>query len=218
MLFNNIYVLAKGGVTIFYGCPQILRQHLIDCDINLSEHQIPIEILMKIGANGCMDETVIRLSNKTNENLKCFEKRIEKELKLFPNGIPFHIKRFSFKELNQLFKRSVVYNFKHNWIIITALISAYIGFSYFMRLVFDFDIERPEGCIDINTTIGCIITKQQLEDSKLLQYNLNYLFVGLSVPLFLTLLSIPFIIGPEIKLVVNENKNCMHFSKLPIYF
>ena len=47
-MFDNIYVLAKGGVCVYYGLPIGLRQHLTECNINCNENQIPIEVLLKI--------------------------------------------------------------------------------------------------------------------------------------------------------------------------
>ena len=47
-MFDNIYVLAKGGVCVYSGPPSSLRQHLIDCEIECNKNQIPIEVMLEI--------------------------------------------------------------------------------------------------------------------------------------------------------------------------
>ena len=67
MIFDLLYVMAKGGVCVYSGRPQHLRQHMNDCHITLRDNQIPIEVLLKVGANGYNDNSVIELSEKANE-------------------------------------------------------------------------------------------------------------------------------------------------------
>ena len=68
MNFDSLYVLAKGGVCMYSGQPQHLRQHMNDCHIIIRNNQIPIEILLKVGANGHTDQTVVELSEKTTKD------------------------------------------------------------------------------------------------------------------------------------------------------
>ncbi|CAG2172073.1 unnamed protein product, partial [Oppiella nova] len=49
-MFDNIYVLAKGGHCLYDGVPLQLRQHLIDCDYKLTENDVPIEVLLKMAS------------------------------------------------------------------------------------------------------------------------------------------------------------------------
>ena len=79
MIYDLLYVLAKGGVCMFSGRPQQLRQNLTDCRIVCKENQIPIEVLLKIGANGFGDQSVIDLSNKTNQDMSSYEERFRHE-------------------------------------------------------------------------------------------------------------------------------------------
>ncbi|CAG2101733.1 unnamed protein product [Medioppia subpectinata] len=57
MLFDSLYVLAKGGLTVYSGPPKHLSLHLQQCNIAYSSEQIPIEVLMKIAANGSVAYT-----------------------------------------------------------------------------------------------------------------------------------------------------------------
>ena len=209
MKFDRLYVLAKGGVSIFSGRPQQLRNHLSECQITCSEHQIPIEILMKIGANGYTDQTVIRLSDKTNEKLKNFDKRVNKELKLYPNGIPLKTKRFSFEELKHLSIRSLIYTLRYNWFFVSAFIAIEVISSVFLIIIFDMDLESADSCVDIsgNVTTGCLRDGQKLQDLKSLQYNTLFLSVGFSFPVLLCFVYTCFTFSNEVKLFTNEIKN-----------
>ncbi|CAG2167827.1 unnamed protein product, partial [Oppiella nova] len=66
-MFDNIYVLAKGGHCLYDGVPHQLKQHLIDCDISVGENEVPIEVLIKLSFNGREDRDVKRLCDKNME-------------------------------------------------------------------------------------------------------------------------------------------------------
>ncbi|CAG2106150.1 unnamed protein product [Medioppia subpectinata] len=102
MLYDMLYILAKGGLTVYSGRPQSLRTFLTNCHIVLQENQIPIEVLMKICANGVNDRTVTELSNKTNEDMSEYISRLDRELKYYANGIPIETKVFSTQEFQDL--------------------------------------------------------------------------------------------------------------------
>lgn len=52
MMFEKLYVIAKGGKCIYFGPPNQLDKHLINSNINRKDIEIPIEVLIKMGAKG----------------------------------------------------------------------------------------------------------------------------------------------------------------------
>src|SRR5207249_1216231 len=64
LMFDSVYVLAKGGVCVYSGLPQNLRQHLNECRIECTENQIPIEVIIKLSFNGINDKSVRQLTEK----------------------------------------------------------------------------------------------------------------------------------------------------------
>ena len=210
-------MLAKGGLTIFSGRPQLLRSHLNECQIICNENQVPIEILMKVGANGFDNEEVIRLSDKTNRDLIPFNLRTDKELKLFPDGIPQKIKKFSFEESKHLLMRYFVYTLRFNWILLFGFIISETMCALFARVLFDEDLERPDSCVDISTnmTSGCVRDSQQLEDLKLLAYNMIFLSIGQNIPSLLVTIYTSFTFSSEVKLFTAETRNCKFINFLP---
>ena len=83
-MFDSVYVLAKGGVCVYSGLPQNLRQHLNECRIDCNENQIPIEVLIKLSFKEMSDKNVRQLMQKTNdsqniEELKTKHKNLQKQ-------------------------------------------------------------------------------------------------------------------------------------------
>ncbi|CAG2111650.1 unnamed protein product [Medioppia subpectinata] len=67
-MFDNIYVLAKGGVCVFADRPKHLKQTLINNDIKCDENQIPIEVLLEIASEESIEMvgTVLALQLVSN--------------------------------------------------------------------------------------------------------------------------------------------------------
>ena len=50
MMFDKLYVLAKGGCCVFDGQTTRLKCHLEQCQIECLEWQVPIEELIKVSS------------------------------------------------------------------------------------------------------------------------------------------------------------------------
>ena len=62
-MLDQLYVLAKGGVCVYSGSPQLLEHHLRECNIICNAYQVPIEHLVTIGSKGLEDTSVVTLVN-----------------------------------------------------------------------------------------------------------------------------------------------------------
>ncbi|CAG2118656.1 unnamed protein product, partial [Medioppia subpectinata] len=122
MLFDMLYILAKGGVAVYSGPPRGLRSHLDQCNIQCNENQIPIEVLIKLSANGFSDEKVMELSQKTNQIINKYIERIRTELDISSVGIVTNFKHFSITEFLYLLSRAVTRLWRHEWPIILIVI------------------------------------------------------------------------------------------------
>ena len=67
--FDFVYVLAKGGVSLFSGQPIDLKNCLKECDITLPEEEAPIEELIKISYNRFNDEKFRKLVDKIQNTI-----------------------------------------------------------------------------------------------------------------------------------------------------
>ena len=68
-MFDNIYVLSKGGHHLYWGSPQDLNHYLRDSGVEINESDVPIEVILKFATLG-ITNTKTRLMNE-----KCSEKR-----------------------------------------------------------------------------------------------------------------------------------------------
>lgn len=52
LMYDKIYVLSRGGKCVYFGSPYDLYQHLLKMDIKCEKFQVPIEVVIKIAAQG----------------------------------------------------------------------------------------------------------------------------------------------------------------------
>src|ERR1700712_2454336 len=113
-MFDNLYVLAKGGVCVYSGSPQHLPNHLRECNIVCNENQVPIETLITIGSKDFDDNRIVELKNKTTSKTMESIQRILNETKT--KLIKHQNKRFHFKDIYLLLERGITefiaYNYK----------------------------------------------------------------------------------------------------------
>ena len=198
--------MAKGGVTMYSGSPQDLKRHLNKCDIICEENQIPIEILMKIGSNGCSDQTVIQLSQETNENLKQYEEDFNNDLKISPKGIPIRSKSFSFQQFYYLLVRVITYTLRYNWFQIFIQILVYWMTALFLIIYYDFDLEKGNSCLP-TIADSCEQSDDSIKNDKLIHYNIKYLYIISNFIIFTTLPLSGLSFASNIKIFFNEYRN-----------
>ncbi|CAG2113115.1 unnamed protein product, partial [Medioppia subpectinata] len=157
MLFDMLYILAKEGVAVYSGPPRGLRSHLSQCNIQCNESQIPIEVLIKLSANGSSDEKVMEMSRKTNQIIEKYIERIRTELDISSDGIVIHFKHFSITEFLYLLSRAVTNFRRHEWPIILIVITFALILELLAKILFNYPLDSADSCIDIsaNGTDGC---------------------------------------------------------------
>ena len=205
MIFDLLYVMAKGGVTVFSGAPQQLRHHLSKAHINCDENQIPIEVLMKVAADGYSDQTVIELSEITGHDLNKYEERLDNELKHYPGGITITSKSFSLQQLYYLLLRMTIYRMRFNWLQICIQNGLYLGAGCFLIIYFDFDLES-NSCVP-KVSNSCIQTEKNLKNDKLVDYGLKLMIFYLIIPFTLTLFFCSISFTTEFKVFFKEYRN-----------
>ncbi|CAG2165983.1 unnamed protein product [Oppiella nova] len=128
MLFDQIYVLAKGGVCVYSGAPQELGHHLNKCGISCKSHQKPIDMLMKVTSNTIEDQTVRQLVKQTSRDTEWLDEKCENETKLSPNGIQFKAKTFIIKDIWYLMTRMMTNDYICKWKQLLAELMFFILF------------------------------------------------------------------------------------------
>jgi hypothetical protein len=208
-MFDKLYVLAKGGICVFSGCPQDLKSHLEENDLICNKIQVPIEVLLKHSSNGSKDNYAISLAEKASNEKFSILSRCEDETCLFPDGIQFRSKKFKLIDLWILFLRTMTYTYRFFWKLLLLFMFSYLIFGYYLTVFFRNDIGNPSGCIsfeeDFNSTCNKSLAK--IEEEALLSQNLSYTVIVISLVLFLQVIATTMTFTSEFKIIYNEHRN-----------
>ena len=175
-MFDSVYVLAKGGVCVYSGVPQNLRQHLNECRIECNENQIPIEVIIKLSFNGLSDENVIKLMEET-KTLNNFETN---EMNSTKSGLITKSKSFRLLDFWTVLKRFFFKEYYMNFSHLTKVLIIFLSIILFLSNCFSEKISETDGCFKLNSTKNqtCI----EIEDQKsILRQNQTYLICSLVI-------------------------------------
>ena len=213
MLFDKIYVLSKAGQAIFGGRPQELSKYLIDCNIECTENQLPIEVLLKHSCNTRGDTTVKKMIQKTEESEKSRIDRHVNDIESVLGGIEILSKRFLIRDLWLLLLRALTYTYRYYWRLIIIQFFAFICCALSMRQFYTKDIGRPNGCWSFADGIPdiCAKTKESIEEKVLISYNLSYNFFILTNLMFLSITASTVSFTSDLKMFINEQRNGMQY-------
>ena len=221
MLFDKLYVLAKGGQTLFSGPPGDLSHFLGDCNIACNEDQVPIEILLKYSCYGFNNENVHKMIEMTQlSEQPMIDSRYTEETVQFLDGIEGKSKRFFVKDLLVLVMRFLTQTYRHKLKIISIEFMLYITVAIFLRNIYGTEIGVPTACINIEDDYNntCTKTEEKFAEEALIDYNIKYnLYVLLVILFFNSLLATMSFTG-ELPVFLNEHRNGLIFpSNLIIY-
>ena len=206
-MFDNIYVLAKGGVCVYFGAPFSLRQHLFDCEIECNEDQVPIEVLLEISSREKSDEIIQNLVQKSR--IECKDIQINQNLKQ-TNGIQNPRKVFYFIDFYLLIKRNISVIYRRNWFELLIQISIYFMIAFMVKFSVNEEITKPNGCLDLSSGLSCTKTLEGVRNSFLIVQNMRYhfYFIYLISVFVMTTSTINFSI--DYGVIRNENRNGIH--------
>ncbi|CAG2101076.1 unnamed protein product, partial [Medioppia subpectinata] len=217
MLFDMLYILAKEGVAVYSGPPRGLRSHLSQCNIQCDENQIPIEVIIKLSANGSSDENVMQMCVKTNEVIEKYIEKIRTELDISSHGIVIHFKHFSITEFVYLLSRAVAIIRRHKWPIILIIVFINISFALFIKILLNYSLDSADSCVAIgaNGTDVCKQTTSRLYSDKMIAYNMSYLFFAINVPFVVQIFFDCVTMSDDLPLVIRQCHNSDLTSQQP---
>ena len=171
-MFDRIYVLAKGGVCVYWGTPEHLPTHLEDCGIICNENQVPIETLIKIGSKGEDDPKNVVLRDKTNESFKQLFANRMNETK--DKRIENRNKRFNCKDIYLLLRRSVEEFIGFKYVSIMTSMAAIVFTSCVLFFSFGSDIGEYNDCVFLNqnNNRSCL---EQMDIDYMVTKNMNFM-------------------------------------------
>ena len=205
-MFDNIYVLAKGGVCVYSGPPTALRQHLNECNVECNENQVPIEVLIKTSFEGFSDTKVQNLCQKTEENNNYFKNNLN-YMKVIRNGLKKKVKNFSFIDFWYVLLRLCDRTFISNISIFVIQLSAFFVVIASCLLVIDPNVYRSDGCFQLNVIPNISCAQQREVESLSATYAIFSIFL-----MVFSVIILCFIIGfnyvNDLKIFVSEHRSC----------
>lgn len=217
--FDQLYVLARGGVCIYSGLPGQIGAHLEDC-LSVStvsgkdaHCQYPIETLITYSSSDISNSTVQKLTQLATKSI------LNEELKsdfaqIASDGLLPNRPRFSFVSSVILARRYLSHVLGHQWPLLLTFAVVNLIYGYQLTIFFHEHIAQPSGCVsledDFNSTCSRSAEKI-LNDFELVEnYKYNYFMVGTF--LFLLMLQTSLTFGRDALLMLNEHRNGSYSS------
>lgn len=209
-MFDQLYVLAKGGHCIFSGFPESITQHLslaLKTDFTAIENTTPIEMLIEYSCRGIENKIVKKLVQHQQQKMIPETKLLENQLilgEVLPNRV-----RFSPSSTIILLSRYLTYVRGYLWFEIIAFSCIYLGYAVALQFFFDASIALPSGCLDMESDFNntCSRTPQMEVDERLLENNFKYNIFTNNIFQFIVLIHTAITFGQEMAYFVSEHQN-----------
>ncbi|KAH7642959.1 hypothetical protein HUG17_9650 [Dermatophagoides farinae] len=184
-MFDQLYIIAKGGVCIYSDQPGGLRSHLNQITgIALNEDDSPIQEYLRIASNGINDEQVRKLTQESvqqdHQRLTAHFSKFEKEecpFAFIPKGIPHYSRKFRSSDLWTQFWRLLRLTFiadvRH---IIGILILIIITLTTYTSIT-NKDMVIPRGCMPFNIENLNQTCQNKLKEDRLIGTFIMLLFL-----------------------------------------
>lgn len=220
-LYDQLYILARGGVCVFSGALDEVEPHLQatfhpedDPDQPTPLHHryaYPIEELIKHACNDWRHPIVQKLATANEKRLAEDGEAAwaRQHLQLAPDGVPRNRARFTFASVWALAARYAAYIGGHLWKLYALQLVTYLSYGTVLSMVFPPDIASVSGCYDpeddFNNT--CSKSAEDIASDLLLEDNLRYTFLAQLVYLLLVAFSAAISFGGIFKYFVLEHRN-----------
>lgn len=216
--FDQLYVLARGGVCIYSGLPGQIGAHIESCvsastveKIALSQY--PIETLIRYSSSDFstpLVQQLFQLATKSilNEELKSDFAQIASD-GLLPNR-----PRFSFLSSVILARRYLSHVIGHQWPLLLTFAIVNLIYGHQLTIFFHAHIAQPNGCVSLDDDFNSTCSRSAekiLSDFELIEnYKYNYFMVGIF--LFLLMLQTSLTFMKDFALMQNEHRNGTYSS------
>ncbi|KAH9506037.1 ABC protein, sub ABCG [Dermatophagoides farinae] len=214
-MFDQLYIIAKGGVCIYSDQPGGLRSHLNQITgIALNGDDSPIQEYLRIASNGINDEQVRKLTQESvqqgHQRLTAQFSKFEKEECPFasiPKGIPHYSRKFRSSDLWTQFRRLLRLTFiadVRN--IILVIVSSTINIILLTSIA-NKDMVIPSGCLPFNIEQFNQTCQEKLKEDRLIGTCLMLLIMIMILTLSLGLGMYSIMIVNFMKILRNEYRN-----------
>ena len=143
-MFDQLYVLSSNGECIYNDHPSKLKQHLVQCQVQLLDYQVPIEEVIKIASSSDSN----KLIKQQFENTISSEELWLKDSKLLKKNLFHKNKSFNLTDVIILLRRTATNQFIGGWKIQFGFLFFYFLSLFTMLCLFPNDIGTDPGCTE----------------------------------------------------------------------
>ena len=211
-IFDNLYVLSKGGVNVYSGPPQSLLQHLHNCHIDCDENEIPIERLLKICANDYTHQSIIDLKEATLIMQESYVEQVTNQMNIICNMKSNWQAKYSLLPIWYLFQRTILLYYHTLHILLLFLILLFAGMALYLLLIYQFTPSQYRDCQSHNSTNICTEFFETMSDYKNVKYEHNFLFSIIVSPFVIIGLWTTLVFSSHINVFFWEHKNGQSFT------
>ncbi|KAH7643185.1 hypothetical protein HUG17_9876 [Dermatophagoides farinae] len=175
-MFDQLYIIAKGGVCIYSDQPDLLRPHLNRVTgIALNEDDSPIQEYLRIASNGINDDQVRKLAQesvqKDHRRLTSHINKLdgnECPFESIPKGLPHYSRKFRFFDLWTQVKRLLCFTFIADVRILIGVILL-SAFAIFLNTsITNKDMLLPRGCLPFDIDNLNLTCSDKLKEDRLI--------------------------------------------------
>ena len=179
-VFDNLYVLSKGGVNVYSGPPQSLRQHMNDCHIDCNDNEIPVEKLLKVCANNYEHSSIINMRDETKINQQCQMEQVSHEMVINTNVKSHWTVKFSPISIWYLAQRMTLVYYHTLTLTLLFIIFMFATNGVIMLTYYNVTPTKYRDCQWDNSTQHCNDIMNNMTNPKNVQYEIKQIF-GLSM-------------------------------------
>ena len=210
MMFDHLYVLAKGGVCVYSGNPTNIKQYLseIFTDEMIKNDAFPVEKLIKYSCLNHSNPLIQKLATKADEII--LQENLNEDTILVKDGIQTNMNRFSLRHSLILIRRYFTFFKGYQWLPFSIFTFLLIWQGNNLRSMFNAKIAEPNGCIDWDDDYNNTCNDNEKND-ELFNLKLNFVrnYAILFTETLFLLLQTSFIFNKDIPFFWNEHRNGM---------
>ncbi|XP_075680900.1 uncharacterized protein LOC113790209 [Dermatophagoides pteronyssinus] len=209
-MFDQVYVLAKGGVCVYSGPPSDIRQHLSKVSDRVDRDDIfPVEELIKYSCLNYEDSSVQDLVASSDLQITSQDLIVSEETTPVMDGIPTNRNRFSMKSVRVLMMRYTFYVLGYLWPILCLMYGLYLCFGLTLNILFDHNMIFTDGCVDLQDEFNSTCNQTQDKEDEDFHLDASFIYVcfGYGMFLFLVLVQSAIMFSKEMVFFRNEHRN-----------
>ncbi len=209
--FDQLYILARGGVLIFSGAPNAMQLHIDKVPaLNSSfSSTLPIEKLIRQSCAELPNEVTTKLSQISTKQISS---ELLGEAYLTLDGVQPNRPRITVYSVHQLSRRYLQYLAAYLWKEWLAYLTICLLYGASIRILFTTEVTKPSACFSLEDDLSsCVKSAEQVHDELLLEDNFYYVFYAVNIYMLLLIIYSSIRLHYEFNVLENEHRNGKHY-------